>query len=69
MIQYFGLKIDEQKSSNMQNIPQEILDLVEERRVARENKDWAKSDSLRDKIASKGYIVKDTKNGQEINLL
>ena len=51
-----------------EEIPQEILDLVEQRKVARENKDWTKSDELRDIIAQKGYIVKDTKNGIEIKV-
>ena len=40
---------------------------VEKRKVARENKDWAKSDELRDLIAQKGYTVKDTKNGMEVS--
>ncbi len=60
-----GIKIDKINSEN-QDIPQEILDLVEMRKIARENKDWTKSDELRDLIAQKGYIVKDTKNGMEI---
>ena len=60
-----GIKIDE-ISSQKDDIPQEILDLVEQRKVARENKDWAKSDELRDLISQKGYSVKDTKNGMEI---
>ena len=61
-----GIKIDE-VNSERQEIPQEILELVEQRKVARENKDWAKSDELRDLINQKGYSVKDTKNGVEIN--
>ena len=47
-------------------IPQEIKELLEQRKIARENKDWAKSDELRDLIAQKGYIVKDTKQGQTV---
>ena len=53
-------------NSKKEEIPQEILDLAEQRKIARENKDWAKSDELRDLINEKGYEVKDTKNGQEI---
>ena len=60
-----GIKVDK-TSSQKQEVPQEILDLVEQRRLARENKDWAKSDELRDLINQKGYNVKDTKNGVEI---
>ena len=44
----------------------EALKLVEERKLARQNKDWKKSDELRDKIAKLGYEVKDTAEGQEI---
>ena len=62
-----GIKIYEVNSKNEEEIPQEILELVEQRKVARENKDWAKSDELRDLIAQKGYIVKDTKDGMSIS--
>lgn len=60
-----GIKINKEDSKN-EEISQEILDLIEERKLARENKDWAKSDELRDIIMKKGYIITDTKNGVEI---
>jgi len=60
-----GLKIDEKQSKSV-DIPQEILELAEQRKKARENKDWGKSDELRDLIQSKGYEIKDTKDGTEI---
>ena len=47
------------------NIPQEIIELAETRKKARENKDWAESDRLRDLILEKGYTIKDTKDGYE----
>lgn len=62
-----GLKIDE-KSVEEIEIPEEILKLAEERKVARENKDWELSDKIRDIIAEKGYIIKDTKEGIELEL-
>ena len=61
-----GLKIDEKNQEKNLEIPQEIQELLEQRNMARENKDWAKSDELRDLIAQKGYIVKDTKQGQTV---
>ena len=61
-----GLKIDEKNQEKSVEIPQEIQELLEQRKIARENKDWAKSDELRDLIAQKGYIVKDTKQGQTV---
>ena len=59
-----GLKITEKKEE--QQIPQEILDLVEQRKVARNEKNWAESDRLRDLIMENGYNIKDTKDGAEI---
>lgn len=60
-----GIKIDEVQVQETK-IPQEILDLVEERKQARSDKNWSESDRLRDLIAEKGYTVKDTKDGTEI---
>lgn len=59
-----GLEIDKQEEK--EEIPQEVLNLVEQRKQARQNKDWAKSDELRDLIQSKGYEIKDSKEGTEV---
>ena len=61
-----GLKITEKKE---EKILQEILDLVEQRKIARQDKNWAESDRLRDLITEKGYSVKDTKDGVEVSKL
>ena len=50
---------------NMQ-IPEEIVELLEKRKIAREEKNWALSDEIRDEIKQRGYIVKDTKDGVSI---
>jgi cysteinyl-tRNA synthetase len=47
-----------------QEIPQEITNLAEERKVAKENKNWAKCDELRDEIQKKGYSIKDDKTAK-----
>ena len=47
-------------------IPAEVLALVEQRQQARANKDWKKSDELRDAILALGWIVKDTKDGPKL---
>ena len=63
-----GLKIDKDDNNIKEvKIPEEILKLVEERKVARENKNWEESDRLRDVINDKGYLIKDTKDGVEIS--
>lgn len=46
-----------------EEIPEEIKQLIEERKEARDNKDWEKSDKIRDIIIQKGYSIKDTKEG------
>ena len=60
-----GLKIDEE-DKKQEDIPGEILNLIEERKIARSNKNWEESDRIRDLINSKGYNIKDTKDGTEI---
>ena len=62
-----GIKITEKKEQKA--ISEEILELVEQRKKAREEKNWAESDRLRDLISEKGYVVKDTKDGMEVNPL
>ena len=47
-------------------LPEQIAALVEERAAARKEKNWAKSDELRDRIISAGYILEDTKQGQKV---
>jgi cysteinyl-tRNA synthetase len=62
----FSLGMTEIEADEALEIPAEIQILLQDRTTARELKDWAKSDEIRDKIASLGYIVKDTAGGQEI---
>ena len=45
-------------------LPPEVGGLIEARAAAREARDWAESDRLRDELASRGYGVEDTRDGQ-----
>lgn len=54
---FFGRKEKEE-------IPSSIAALLEQRAAARQAKDWALSDKLRDEIAAQGWLVKDSKEGQ-----
>ena len=47
-------------------IPHEIQTLAERREEYRKNKDFKKSDELRDLIKEKGYVVKDEDAGFKI---
>ena len=64
--QVLGLKIEEPMNEEKEEISEEVLNLVEQRKQARQDKNWAKSDELRDKIQELGYQVKDTKDGMQI---
>ncbi|MFA6251624.1 MAG: cysteine--tRNA ligase [Candidatus Paceibacterota bacterium] len=48
-------------------ISDEIIDLAKEREQARKDKDFKKSDELREKINSLGYEIKDTDSGSKIS--
>ncbi len=60
LFDYFGLK------QEVVEIPAEIRRLVEERKEARANKDFVRSDTLRDAISNQGYLVEDGPNGQTV---
>lgn len=47
-------------------VPATVTTLLGERKTARENKDFARSDALRDEIAALGYIVEDGVSGQTV---
>ncbi len=42
------------------DIPQEVQILIEERSKARQDKNWQKSDEIRDQVEKLGYILEDT---------
>ncbi len=48
------------------DLPAEIQAMVEERAQARKNKDWKRSDELRDTIKAAGYILEDSREGQKV---
>ena len=61
--QEFVLAIDKKASDTL---PSDVVKVAEERFVARQNKDWAKSDELREVLSQMGYTVKDSKDGYEL---
>ena len=54
------------EEKNKENVPEEVQAIAKERWEARQSRDWAKSDELREKLASLGYAVKDSKTGYEL---
>jgi cysteinyl-tRNA synthetase len=61
-----GIHLKEERSKGRDT---EILQiLLEIRQRARENKDWATSDYIRDRLKEIGIIVEDTKDGQKVRM-
>lgn len=48
-------------------VPAAVQALLDRRAAARQAKDWAASDWLRDEIAAAGWLVKDAKEGQSVS--
>ena len=61
-----GLKINEKINNKEEELPQEIIEMVEKRKKAREEKDWKLSDEIRDDLKKLGYNVKDEKDGMVV---
>jgi cysteinyl-tRNA synthetase len=47
--------------------PEEVLQLVKERELAKQNKDWTKADEIRGATASMGYKIDDTPTGPKVS--
>ena len=59
LLAVFGLDLEDKSNS----IDQEIESLIEERRQARANKDFARSDAIRDQLKEQGILLDDTPQG------
>ena len=64
-----GLGLADIKEEEKTEILDEVKKLLDQRKQAREDKDYKKSDELRDEIKKLGWEVKDTGEGQEVNKL
>ena len=60
MDEVFGLRLLEKDNIN---IPADIKKMADARLSAREKKDWAASDKLRDELKEKGWNIKDSSDG------
>jgi cysteinyl-tRNA synthetase len=57
---------ERQLSEENDEVPEEVLRLVVQRTEAKEAKDWELADSLRARITTLGFAVKDVKGGEPI---
>ncbi|GAA5483751.1 cysteine--tRNA ligase [Haloferula sargassicola] len=64
LLRALGLELPEPEPDA--EIPADIQALADERWAARSAKDWAKSDALRDDLAARGWLVKDGREGYQL---
>ena len=57
----------EKDSGEGEEIPEEILSLLEQRKAARKEKNFALADEIRDKISGLGYVVTETREGTKVS--
>lgn len=52
--------------SGADEVPAEVLDLVNQRQQARRDKNFARSDEIRDALAAQGWVLEDTPSGPRV---
>jgi len=52
----------------IEELPQDVRKMVEERETARANKEWDVADTLRNSIHARGYSVEDSKDGTQVTV-
>ena len=65
----FGLDLTREVGhdlNSLSEIPPDVSQLLEQRNAARNARDWALSDQLRDQIAERGFTVVDTSEGSQL---
>ncbi len=69
-VQYFdrilGLNLCQWTPAQVE-IPESVQLLIDQRKVARESRDWVESDRLRDRISLMGYEIEDSPDGPRIH--
>jgi len=64
----FGLSLDQLPAIKEESVdvPEEVMALIEKRKEAKKNKDFALADSIRGEILALGYNVLDTREGVKV---
>ena len=67
LVHAFGWVLPELESEKLSiDVPDHVRDLAEKRWTAKQEKDWAESDRLRDAVIAEGWVIKDSKDGYEL---
>jgi len=62
--QVLGFDLEQVQQEDM--LPEDIRQMADDRLKARADKDWARSDELRDAIQARGFLVQDTPQGTKV---
>jgi cysteinyl-tRNA synthetase len=65
-MKYFNRILHVMNFDKKDDIPQEALDLANERIQARQNKDWGRADEIRDELAAMGFVIEDSPEGPKV---
>lgn len=63
---YLALESAQRQAASATPVPAEVVALLEQRKTARAQKDWATADRLRQQAAALGWKVVDTAEGQQV---
>lgn len=65
-VDVLGLKVEESNSAETDDKTASLIDLLLNMRIeAKNNKEWATADKIRDEVTKLGVVIKDTKDGFE----
>ncbi len=68
-INLFGFLNNEQENQGSKEVPSEVLKLIEDRKIAKQNKNFEQADKIRLSIKSLGYDIIDTREGTIVKKL
>lgn len=69
MNEIFGFDLDKKAESNEPEVAPEIQALVDERQQARKEKNWKRSDEIRDELKAMGIVIEDTPDGAKVKYI
>jgi cysteinyl-tRNA synthetase len=65
-LKYFNRILDVMNFDLGNDVPAEIVALAEERQQARTDKNWGRSDEIRDQLKAQGWVIEDTPAGPKV---
>lgn len=61
-----GLDLGKPEKKEVEQIPSDVKALAQKRWEAKQNKNWAEADALRDQVKAMGYVIVDRKDGFDV---